>query len=187
MESHAPHRLFLLANSVHKVYHSTWLVLSETFDCPCHTYCTGLVISTIRSKKKTVIFCSEQYLERKHQHAVAVGKRVPPHVKTMIACQVCHVILMPARVNALYPLTQCTGKSTHMHMNHFGPDSPLVLADGWLAAPELGHIAPFLDDRKSLSTVCVCGCLCVLEMRRKMAVHSLEWLSEDKANVMSGV
>lgn len=58
----------------------------------------------LRSKKtinwiKHVIFSSEQYLHAK-LYGFVVRKRFPPHVKTMIACRICHAISMPARVNA---------------------------------------------------------------------------------------
>lgn len=49
--------------------------------------------------KKNIVY-NMLFFYVKHQCAFVVGNTFPPHVKTMIACHVCHAISMPAIVKA---------------------------------------------------------------------------------------
>lgn len=116
---------------------------------------------------KYFIFSSKQHLYLKHKYAHVGRKRFLCHANTMIPCHARHAIYMSARVQAHFIPLCVILKRVNMHINHSGSDRRLELAEGWLAAPVLRHIAPLLNDGKSVD---MCGCLCVFgreEMMRK--------------------
>lgn len=113
--------------------------------------------------------CEEQHFHIKHCYSRVVRQRSLPCWHH------------DCRAHAHFILS-CSGKSTHIHINHQASDRLLELAEVWLAAPLLRHIALLLNDGRSLS---LCGCLCERGMIRKIrTVENFKGLSAGRADVM---